>query len=274
VEDYNTEAASTRTSPDVVLGTTHEPAPVIIAVTATNVLEAVEGTKMQIPLSITRNGDFNEKLKLKLTGAQPLESSKELEVDAKTTNATFELDLGQAKLAPGTHLAYFQTQTKGKYSNNPDGAKAAELAARDAETNATSLAADAKKATEAVTASGKALTEAEAAVKSAMEKLAAARSAAEANTNDTKLAEAFKDAEKALVEVTTKGKSAAEAKAQAEKTSADLAEKSRIAEVRKTSLASRAKELNDKAKPKEVTVGVYSRPFEIKINPVPATAKK
>jgi hypothetical protein len=274
VEDYNTEAVAARTSPDVVLGTAPETAPVIIGVAATNALEATAGTKLQIPLVITRNGDFSEKLKLKLAGAQPLESAKELEIDAKATNATFELDPGQAKLAPGTHFAYFQTQTKGKYSNNPDGAKAAELAAKEAETNATSLAADARKSTEAAAAAAKAVTEAEAAVKIAMEKLAAAKSAAEANTNDAKLAEALKDGEKALAEVADKGKLAAEAKAQAEKASAGLAEKSKVAEARKTALAARAKELSEKAKPREVTVGVYSRPFEIKINPAPATAKK
>ncbi len=274
VEDYNTEALATRTSPDVVLGTTAEPAPVVIAVTATNTLEAVEGTKLKVPLAITRHGDFNEKLKLKLAGAQPLDSSKELEVDAKATNATFELDLGQAKLPPGTHFAYFQTQTKGKYSNNPDGAKAAELAAKEAETNATSLAADAKKATEVVGTSAKAVTEAEAAVKIALEKAATAKSAAEANTGDTRLAEALTEAEKALGEATARGKSAAEAKAEADKALADLAAKSKIAEARKTALAARARELSEKAKPREVTVGVYSRPFEIKINAGPATAKK
>ena len=274
VEDYNTEAMATRTSPEVVLATTPEPAPVIIAMTATNALEAVEKTKLQIPLAITRHGDFNEKLKLKLAGAQPLESAKELELDAKATNATFELDLGQAKLAAGTHFAYFQTQTKGKYSNNPEGAKAAELAARQAETNATSLAADSRQATEVAAAAARAVTEAEAALKTAMEKLAAARSAAEANTNDMKLAEALQDAEKGLDEATSKGKSTAAAKAEAEKAVADLAEKSKIAEARKTALAARAKELSEKAKPREVTIGVYSRPFEIKINTAPATAKK
>ncbi len=118
------------------------------------------------------------------------------------------------------------------------------------------------------------MTEAEAALKTAMEKLAAARSAAEANTNDMKLAEALQDAEKGLDEATSKGKSTAAAKAEAEKAVADLAEKSKIAEARKTALAARAKELSEKAKPREVTIGVYSRPFEIKINTAPATAKK
>lgn len=274
VEDYNTEAAVTRTSPHVAAAATEEDAPVIIVMAATNALEAAAGTKLQIPLLITRHGDFTEKLKLKLAGAQPLESVKELEIDAKATNATFELDLGQAKLAPGTHVAYFQTQIKGKYSNNPDGAKAAELAAKQAETNATSLAAEAKKASEATATAAKEASDTDSAVKAATEKVASAKSAAEANTADTKLDEALKDAEKALAEVTAKAKSATEDKAAAEKLSSELASKSKIAEARKNALAARAKELAERAKPREVTVAVYSRPFEIKVNPAPATAKK
>ena len=274
VEDYNTEAVAARTSPDVVLATVDERAPVTVSLVASNALEAAVGTKLQIPLVVARNGDFNEKLKLKSAGAQPLDSAKELEIDAKTTNATFELDLNQAKLGPGTHLVYFQTQTKGKYSNDPEGAKAAELAAKDAETNATLLATEVKKAIEAAAATVKAATEADQAAKAATEKLAAAKSAAEQNNTDQNLVSAVTEAERVLTEATSKAKAAADAKAAAEKTSADFAVKSKQAEVRKAALAARAKELGERAKPKEVTIGVYSRPFEVKVNPAPATAKK
>jgi len=274
VEDYNTEAVATRTSRDVAFATIHETAPVIVAVSATNTLEAVVGTKLAIPLTITRSGDFNEKIKLKLAGAQPLDSAKELEVDAKATNATFELDLNQAKLSAGTHLAYFQTQTKGKYSNNPDGAKSAEAAAKEAETNATNLAAEAKKASDAAAAATKAATEADEVVKSATEKLTAAKSAAEQNTANQDLVAKVAEAENALSETTTRAKAAAEKKIASERSSAGLAAKVKVAEARKTALAARAKELTEKAKPREVTISVYSRPFEIKVNPAPATAKK
>lgn len=218
VEDYNTEPVNARVSPDVMLATAPEIAPIIIAAAPTNTLEATAGTKLRIPLTIIRHGDFNEKLKLKIAGAPPLDAAKELEIDSKGTNATFELDL--AKLAPGVHTVYFQTQTKGKYRNNPEGAKLAEDAAKQAETNFTALNAEAKKAPETAAPAAK----------------------------------------------------TAEETAATEKASAELVAKVKLAEGRKTALAARAKEMTEKAKAKEVTISVYSPPFEIKVNPAPATA--
>jgi hypothetical protein len=231
------------------------------------------GTKLQIPLTLTRNGDFAEKFKLKVAGA-PLDAVKEIEVDAKATNATFEIDLGQAKLAAGTYTLHFQTQTKGKYSNNPDGAKQADAAAKEAETNATHAAGEAKKASEALAAAVKAAMEADATTKSAAEKLAAAKSAAEANAADEKLAAAKADAEKAATEAAAKAKAATEAKDSAEKASAELAAQAKSSDARKAGFAARAKELAERAKPREITIFVYSRPFEIKVHPAPATASK
>jgi hypothetical protein len=274
VEDYNTEAAEARLTSEVTLAVAPEAAPLLVAAAATNALEAIVGTKLQIPLAITRNGEFGEKLKLKIAGASVLDSVKELEIDSKATNATFEIDLAQAKLAAGTYTLHFHTQTKGKYSNNPDGAKQAEAAAKEAETNSVALAAEAKNAAEAAASAAKAVTEAETAAKSTADKLSAAKSAAEANAADEKLVAAKAEAEKASVEATAKAKAANEAKAAADKAAAEAAAKSKAAEARKTALAARAKELVERAKPKEVTIAVYSRPFEIKVNPAPATASK
>jgi hypothetical protein len=273
VEDYNTEATEARLTPNVTLAVAPETAPLLIAVAATNALAATVGTKLQIPLTLTRNGDFAEKFKLKVAGA-PLDAVKEIEVDAKATNATFEIDLGQAKLAAGTYTLHFQTQTKGKYSNNPDGAKQADAAAKEAETNATHVAGEAKKASEALAAAVKAAMEADAVAKSAAEKVAAAKSAAEANAADEKLLAAKADAEKTATEAAAKAKAATEAKDSAEKASAELAAQAKSSDARKAGFAARAKELAERAKPREITISVYSRPFEIKVNPAPATASK
>jgi hypothetical protein len=274
VEDYNTEATEARLTPTVTLAVAPETAPLLITVAATNALEATVGTKLPIPLTVTRNGDFTEKFKLKVAGAAALDAVKEVEIDGKATNAAFEIDLAQTKLAAGPYTLYFQTQAKGKYSNNPDGAKQADAVAKEAETNATHVAAEAKKASESLAAAAKAAMEADAAAKSAAEKLSAAKSAAEANAADEKLATARTDAEKAATEAAAKTKAATEAKDSAEKASAELAARAKSSEARKTALAARAKELADRAKPKELTISVYSRPFEIKVNPAPATASK
>ena len=47
-------------------------------------------------------------------------------MDGKATNATVEIDLKENKLPPGTYTFYLQTQTAGKYRNNPEAAKTAE----------------------------------------------------------------------------------------------------------------------------------------------------
>jgi hypothetical protein len=273
VPDYNNETVDSRTTEELTLGVVADPAPLSI-VAATNNLEATAGTKLKIPLLIARNGEFTEKLKLKIAGAQPLDSVKEIEVEGKATNATFELDLDKAKLSPGTHTVYFTSQTKGKYSSNTEGAKQAEAAAKQAETAAGQATAEAKKTSEALAAAAKAAMEAEAALKSANDKLAAAKAAAEQAGADEKAAAARAEAEKLVGEAATKAKAAAETKVAAEKASTEAAAKAKTAEARKTALAALAKELTEKAKPKEVTVAVYSRPFELRVNPPPATAKK
>jgi len=274
VADYNNESIDSRTTPEVALSTVADPAPVCIKIAATNSLEATAGTKLKILLTIARNGEFAEKLKLKIAGAQPIESAKEIEVEAKSTNATFEIDLEKTKLPPGNHSLYFTTQTKGKYSNNVPGAKQAEAAAKEAETAAATAASEAKKVADAAMAATKVATEAEAAAKAASEKFTTAKTAAEQNGADEKIVAAKAEAEKIATEATVKAKAAVEAKTAAEKASAELAAKAKTAEARKAALAARAKELTEKSKPKEVTIAVYSKPFEIKVNPAPVAAAK
>ena len=61
-------------------------------------------------------------------------------------DATLVIDLAQQKVPPGTNTVYLQTQTAGKYRNNPQAAKAAEDAAKEAEKMAADFTAAAKKA--------------------------------------------------------------------------------------------------------------------------------
>jgi hypothetical protein len=57
--------------------------------------------KVQIPLQVTRHGDFNETLKIKPYGFKALEKAKEQDLEAKAEQAKYELDLTQIKLEPG-----------------------------------------------------------------------------------------------------------------------------------------------------------------------------
>src|SRR5205823_2667833 len=177
-----------------------ESAPISIEPSESKLWETSEAGKLKIPLRVTRRADFNANLKLKAVGIGALDRLKEIEVDGKATNATVEIGLAEHKLPAGRHSFYLQTQTAGKYRNNPEAAKAAEEALKQAEKlvadltaaiktapevkqaaikTAADSAAKAKAAAEAVAGPAKAAGEAEALAKAAAEKLTAAKTALE-----------------------------------------------------------------------------------------------
>ena len=62
-----------------------------------------------------------------------------------------------------------------------------------------------------------------------------------------------------------KASTAAQTRVAAEKTAAEASGKAKQAEEQKNALASRAREMAEKAKPKEVTLTVYSAPIHLKV---------
>jgi hypothetical protein len=249
VSDYNTEAIQSRLSRDFVLAVSGaESAPISIEPSEGKLWEASEAGKLKISISITRRAEFNANLKLKALGLNALDKLKEIEVDGKATNATVEIDLKEHKIPAGTHSFYLQTQTPGKYRNNPEAAKAAEEALKQAEKlvadlaaelkkapevkqaaikTATDSAAKAKAASEAVAGSAKAAAEVEALAKAAAEKLTAAKTALEAKPDDHELLAAKEAAAKAAEEADSKSKAALEAKAVAEKAATEAQTKAK-----------------------------------------------
>jgi hypothetical protein len=267
VGDYSTEAVQSRLARNFALAVCgEESAPISVATAENKVWEGTAGGKLKIPMAVTRRGEFNEGLKLKAAGLAALDSMKELEVDGKSTNVTLEIDLAQNKIPPGQHTFYLQTQSKGKYSNNPEGAKLTEAMAKKAEKAAADLAAEAKKAAEAVATAEKAVKDAEEMAKAAAEKAAVAKTAAEQNPADEKSLLARDAAEKEAAEAAVKAKSAVDAKAMAEKAANELSGKAKTAEAKKTALAERAKIVSERAKSKEVTITVCSAPIQVKVN--------
>ena len=243
VPDYNNEAVQSRLTRDFFLAVTGvESTPVTIEPAENKVWEAKAGGKLQIPLKLARHGEFNESLKLKATGVAGLDGLKELDVDGKTNAATLEIDFAQHKLPQGASTFYLQTQTKGKYRNNPDAAKAADEAAKQAEKFAAESAAEAKQAAEAVAV----------AAKTADETAAQAKSVSEGEKSDAE----------------GKARAAADAKAAAERTAGEATAKAKEAEEKKSALQKRAKELEEKAKPREVTITVYSTPITVQVEAV------
>jgi len=90
-----------------------EPAPIVITAVGTNFFESCVAAKLEIPLKITRTGDFNSALKLKTLGVPGLEAMKEINIDGKATNSNVQIDL--AKVRPGEYDLIFETEAQGKY---------------------------------------------------------------------------------------------------------------------------------------------------------------
>ena len=249
-------------------------APVTVAPAESKTWEAVANGKLEVPLRVTRRGEFNAAIKLKPLGPGPAEALKEFDVDGKATNATLKLDLAALKLAPGSYVFAAQGSTTGKYRNNPEAAAAADAAAKEAEKLAGELTAAAKKAAEEFDKAAKAATEAEAAAKAAAEKLTAAKAACDKTPDDEKAKADRDSAQKAADEAASNSKSAIEARTAAEKSKSDAEAKSKDAAAKKEQTAKRAKELNEKAKSRDANFMVCSTPIPVKVTPAPPAESK
>jgi hypothetical protein len=244
-----------------------ESAPLSMATSERKTWEAPANGKLEIPLAITRRGEFNANLKLKPLGPGTAEALKEFDADGKATNATLTLDFAALKLAAGEYVFAVQSQTTGKYRNNPEAAAFAEAAAKEADKAAGELAAELKKAAKDLEEAAKTAQEAEAGSKNTTEKLAAAKVALEKSPEDEKLKAELAAAEKAATEATKQAGASVDAKSAAEKNKTAAEAKAKEAQAKKESTAARAKEATEKAKPKDTTILVYSAPIKVRVTP-------
>lgn len=143
VSDYNNEAVQSHLTHESLLTVSGgEVASLALRAAADKPVEVVAGAKANLSLEILRRGDFNGPLKFKTL----FEPAKEFEVDGKATNATFELDLSQTKLAPGIHSLPLYATSPGKYRRiTSDEAKATEEELKKIKESLTTITEAAKK---------------------------------------------------------------------------------------------------------------------------------
>jgi hypothetical protein len=116
VADYNNVPIVSRLTQEFTMGVTNgEKAPVSIEPAEDKVWEVAAGSKLEIPLKITRRGGFTEPLKLKAYDAPAIEGLKEIDVAAGAATATVVIDLAAVKIPAGLHTIHFRAQTKGKF---------------------------------------------------------------------------------------------------------------------------------------------------------------
>jgi hypothetical protein len=116
VPDVRAKPAEARLTRDVALAVSaKEAAPMSVEPAEDKVWEAPSNGKLEIPLKITRRGEFKGELKLKGFGAAGVEGMKEIDVAAGATAATAVLDLRALPISAGAHTIYFEGETKGKF---------------------------------------------------------------------------------------------------------------------------------------------------------------
>lgn len=155
----------------------HEFAPISISGPQGVVLEATEGTKLTVPLSLVRRSEFSGgKMKLRAFGA-PFDRMPQVDLDLTQEEATIELDLAALKPAPGEYVIAFYGGAVVKYQHRPDLVTAAEAAHQQAEQKLKELEAEVTRLDELA----KTATEAEQAnLEETRKRVAAEREAAEA----------------------------------------------------------------------------------------------
>lgn len=257
-----------RTTRDLVLAVTDkETAPAFVKAGDDKVWETSLGGKLEVPLNLTRRGDYKEAVKLTAVGLPAEIKPAEVNLDPNTAAGKLEIPVTNQATKPGVYTFYLRSDTKMKYARNPDAVKSAEedqalvvarvaerdkavkdaTAAKDAATKAaTDSTAAAKQAEQAKTAATAAAKQAMDAAKQAADKLTAAKDAAGKNAGDAKLAEAATAAQKAADETAAAATKAAEAVTAADKTLTDAQAKAKEADAAKTKSEQALKEAQDK----------------------------
>lgn len=234
-----------------------ETAPFAITSTATAV-DAVKAAKVQIPVKLTRRGEFKGVVTLTPFPLPPGVRPPSLELNAETSEGNLELALG-ANTPPGTYSMMLTGSSAVSYARNPEAV--AEVTARKAavDTVVGELAAAAKTATDAKAAAEGKVNEVAAAL---------AQSKTAADEAAKQLAEAQAKAQAAMEAVAAAEKQAAEAataKAAADKAAADAEATAKQATDTQAALAKELDAVTKAAAPKDVQVALPSTPVTIKV---------
>ena len=195
VASYEADTVRTRVSDDLALAVRSDDSePLSIRLGTTASINIVPGSKVSLPVTLQRRGDFGANLKLRLVGHPALGAGKEIDIDKAATNGVFELDLGQTKIPEGEHRLHVETQTSFSIPRSASALAAAEAVKASSDKSipvtkeqiekAQAEVAEAKKALEKVEVEAKTAPDKQPAVKPAQETVAERTRRVEALTKD------------------------------------------------------------------------------------------
>lgn len=263
-----TQSPEFRVTQDLVLAVIDkEVAPAMIQAGDDKVWETSLGGKIEVPVNVTRRGEFKEALKLTATGLPAEIKPNEINLDPNTAAGKLEVAINNQATKPGVYTFYLKADTKMKYVRNPDAIKSAEedqahvvqlamqadqkvkelTPLKDAAVKgATDATAAAKAAEQAKTTTAAAAKTAADNAKQAADKAAAAKDAAGKNAGNQDLANAAAAAQKAADDAAAAAKTAADQAAAAEKALVDAQAKAKAADEMKVKAEADLKAAQDR----------------------------
>jgi hypothetical protein len=167
--------------------------PALVRIGEDKVYETSLGANVEIPIKISRRGDFKDPVKLAAVGLSQQMRPKDVTLDGDKGEAKFELALNQQSIKPGSYTFYMKGETKRKYSRNPEAVAAAEAEQKRLAEMIKAINDEIKSATEAKD---------DAALKAAQDKLKQAtelKTQCEKRLDDVKKASQPKDVPIALI---------------------------------------------------------------------------
>jgi hypothetical protein len=167
--------------------------PALVRIGEDRIYETSLGANVEIPVTITRRGDFKDPVKLVAVGLSQQMRPKDIALDGARSEGKLELALNQQNIRPGSYTFFMKGETKRKYTRNPEAVAAAEAEQKRLAEMIKAINDEIKSATEAKN---------EAALKAAQEKLKAAtalKSQCDKRLDDAKKASQPKDLAVALI---------------------------------------------------------------------------
>ena len=216
--------------------------PAFVQIGEDKIWETSIGGNIEIPVTVTRRGDYKEALKLVASGLPDPIKPKEINLDGNTAAGKFELAINQANIKPGVYTFYMRADTKQKHIRNPEAQVAIEAEQKQLDETITAFGEVVKTATTAKDLATKEATDTKTAAttaeqakntaatvakqkvdaaKLAADNLAKAIEAAAKDAANQGLKDAQAAAQKASDEAAAQAKAAAEEQVKAEKVLAD-----------------------------------------------------
>lgn len=262
------QAPEFRVQRELLLSVIGEQEPALLQVGDGAPIETSLGGAIELPIKVTRRGEFAEALKLQAAGL-PAEV-KPGDVDIKPgEDGKLAWTIANANAKPGTYTFVLRSDTKLKYAQYPERVEQAQQAQTKLDEIVKQTAEEVKAKTTTQADATKAATEAKAKADAAVKARDAAKAAADAKPDDAALKEQLAAAEKEVVASQDAQKAADEAKTQADAQLKEAQDRAKRATDAKAAADKALADAQKAAAAKDVNFALVSTPIVLRLVATP-----